>query len=214
MHGTLYALCADCAGGIVRAAGEGLHVAFVPDLFHGQKTLTDAFARPLQQRVKQAHEASRELAVTLLTMRAANDCDANAPVAPGSSLDLAERAEAAARSAYCAAVEDQRLLGEVRRGLGLVLHPVNLFDGKLRDAQTVDGDLHDTLDRLEPVAARLGERCVAAVASVRALTLGWSLSVYRGYGMVEARLTAENLSPSLLRLLWTVLIPACYLAWV
>ena len=209
LHLSLYALCGDCAGGIIRAAEECLHVAFDPELFHGQKELTDAFSRPLRLRVKQTHEASRKLAAELLKTRTLNGVDPSTPVVPGSPVDVTERAEAAARSAHCVAIEDQHLLGEVRRGLGLALHPISLFTGDLRDAQTVGDDLRATLDRLVPVAARLGAKSEAAVARVRGLIPAWSRIVARWHTMVEDRLAAEDLSPSLLRLLWTVLIPAC-----
>ena len=212
---TLVALCADGASGIQRAATEHLKVRFDPELFHAQKGLTDAFGARIRSRLAAAHKARSKAARDVLRLdghTAAHETTAEA--APSPPQVEAARALEAAQKAMREAEDDQGTLHRVLQTLSLVLHPVDLHIGTLRDSDEIERVVEDQLRTLDPIAERLGSKCQVAVASAREKIPAWMAMVSQWGQRVRERVEQEVLSTELRWVMLTLLIPACYLDWV
>ena len=212
---TLVALCADRAGGIQSAAEQLLGVAFYPELFHVQHGLRTAFRRPVQHQLTSAHKACSKAAGKALRLGLPPDAETpNIDPAESPALHAAVQALNTAQEAWRHAQEAHQTLGEVNRKLSLALHPVCLHTGALLDPDFVEGTVEDLFRQLDPLAARLGEKCEKALRSAREVIPAWKNMVTQWHARVTARVHQEVMSIELRALLRTCLIPAYYLAWV
>ena len=212
---TLVALCADSAGGIQSAATERLKVRFDPELFHALKGLSDAFWRPLRSWLAAAHKARSKAALHALRVQVQGAASETADGAAPSPLQVeAARELDAAQTAMRESQGAQETLHKVRQTLSLVLHPVDLLTGALRDPDEVALVVEDQLHSLDPLAERLGHKCRVALASAREKIPAWTAMVSQWGLRVRERVAQEVLSVELQTVMLTALIPACYLAWV
>ena len=212
----LAGLCADRAGGIQNAAEEVLHVRFVPELFHVQKGLRDAFGRRTRARLAAAEKARTKAETRALNARLGHSEDGKVldPVVLPAQQVQAALALDTAQQAVRDATEARAIVGEVTRTLARALTPVDLTTGALCDPTQVEGAVRDQLDRLEPLANRLGPECQSALRSAREVIPAWKDCVAQWFLRVIARVNQEVMSVDLAQLMLTLLIPACYLAWV
>ncbi len=212
---TLRGLCADRAGGIQCAAQQQLKVAFIPELFHVQKGVQDAFRRPLQHQATAVHKACSKVSVQALRLGLEPGAE-EASVDPTESPERHAAAQAlkTAQQALREARDAEQTVGEVSRTLSLVLHPVDLHTGALRDPEEIEGVVEDQFRRLDPSAARLGAACQKALRSAREVIPAWKEMVAQWHARTTARVHEEVMSVELRWVMLTWLIPAYYLAWV
>lgn len=217
---TVVCVVGDEAKGLIAHARDGLGVPHHPDLFHGQHDLFKATSLPLAARLKQPREDLTEAEAHTQAWRDAKADYERGPRPPGRPLDYdrriaaAEAAELAARTAYDAAVQDQADARAAIAGLSETYHPFSLTTGALQSAEAVSQQLAATFATIDAVAdrARLSERCRERIDKARRLIPGFVASVAFFHRYVELALLALPLSPAVLEVIQTQLLPGLYLA--
>jgi hypothetical protein len=207
---TLASLCGDGSTALALAA-ERLNVPYSPELFHATHALAAAFDRPVRAEQATARKRHDKAAGAALCHRVQA---AAVPGPPAPAHVAAEATRAAAQATLAATAADLTTVREVRETLARVLHPVDLHTGALRDPAEVATVVADQLHRLDPLAARLGGKARTTLATLRDMIPAWTALVADWQRRVLARVAHAAPSLPLAALLWTQLIPACYLAWV
>jgi hypothetical protein len=217
---TIRTVGADSAAGLIAMALSGLGVSHSADVFHGQYDLTKGYGRRLSVRVQAAEMAHREAVEATQALRADRRAYARGERGPGRPRDwehhvaVAEHAQRETENALHRARADQATMQEVVRGIGDLIHPVDLTTGAPRDSEAVAKGLDGLLARGRIVAEKLGTTRTQAVEKVQKLVPTWASMVRQWWEDVWARVGALGLSEELFTLVLTVLIPALYVGVV
>lgn len=165
----------DQAKGLIACAHDGLDAQHTPDLFHGQRELSQATALPLHRQVEAARkEVDRARAHTQAQRQRHQDYQ-QGPRPPGRPPDFAgdrRLAEAAERWAVADLARRQQWQEQARqavRGVADDYHPFDAASGRPVPAAAVGRRLEERLEVIEGVVqgADLGESSRQALAKAR-----------------------------------------------
>jgi len=209
----------DEAKGLIAHARNGLGCAFGPDLFHPQHDLSQATSLPLARRLEPARQAVADAEGHTEGWREARARYDGGPRPPGRRMDYerrideAETAEKAARADYDAIVQDQADVRAAIRGIGNAYHPFDLATGAMRTAETVRELFAAAFATIDAVADRgqLSNRCRDRINKARRVMPKLVGTVAFFHGQLERALAELALSPAILEVVRSQLVPGLYL---
>ena len=208
----------DQARGLVACARDGLEAQHTPDLFHGQRDLSQATSLALE---RQAHAAQKELdgeqALAAAERQRQQDYQ-NGPRPPGRAPDFAaaiELHEAFAGHAALALEQCQQRQEQAReavRGVADDYHPFDAVRGRPVTAAALEKCLKQRLQTIDAVvaAAGLGEKSQAALAKARRWLVPLLASMAWFWEMVSALTASLKLTAEARRAFLEQLLPGLY----
>jgi hypothetical protein len=217
---TIEQMTSDEAKGLLALARDELGVPHNSDIFHGQHELCKGIFGPLRGKLSAAHGAidhARTEVDKVLAARTSYRATLPGPGRPpdwntrvGRALDQV----GAAQVAHYHLCEQQAALRVAIQDLGETICPIDLRTGACQPPERVRellvGIFEEIWQRITEVD--LGERTATAVAKAERLITSWVGSIAWWQRQVTATLTAAALAPDMVMLMWTVLIPAAFLA--
>jgi hypothetical protein len=218
---TIEQTTSDEAKGLLALAREELGVPHNSDVFHGQNELCKGIFGALRGKLSAAHDAidrARTEADKVLAARTAYL--ATSSHGPGRPPDWSTRVGRAfeqvgeAQAAHYDLCDQQAGLRVAIQDLGETIRPIDLRTGACQSPERVRallvGIFEEIWERITEVG--LGERTPTAVAKAERLIASWVGSIAWWRRQVAATLAEAALAPDLVTLMWTVLIPAAFLA--
>jgi hypothetical protein len=208
----------DQAKGLVACARDGLEAQHTPDLFHGQRDLSQATSLPLERQVHAAQkELDGEQALAAAERQRQQDYQ-NGPRPPGRAPDFAaaiELHEAFAGHAALALEQCQQRQEQAReavRGVADDYHPFDAVRGRPVTAAALEKCLKQRLQTIEEVvaAAGLGEKSQAALAKARRWLVPLLASMAWFWEMVSALTASLKLTAEARRAFREQLLPGLY----
>jgi hypothetical protein len=194
----------DQAKGLLACAREGLEAQHTPDLFHGQRDLSQATSLPLGRQVATAQKEWEQAHAHTAVLRQRHQDYQQGPRRPGRPPDFAadiDLAVAFERHALLALEQCQQRQEQARqavRGVADDYHPFDAQTGRPVTAAAVDKRLGQRLATVATIVADagLGEKSKEAVAKARRWLVPLVASVAWFWEMVRElvaglRLTAE-----------------------
>jgi len=217
---TIEQTTSDEAKGLLTLAREELGASHNSDVFHGQNELCKGIFGALRGKLSAAHDTidrARTEADKVLAARAAYHATSHGPGRPPDWNTRVERAleqVGAAQAAHYALCDQQAGLRVAIQDLGETIRPIDLRTGACQSPERVRellvGIFEEIWQRITEVG--FGERTTTAVAKAERLTASWVGSIAWWRRQVTATLAAAALAPDLVTLMWSVLIPAAFLA--
>lgn len=208
----------DQAKGLIACARDGLEAQHTPDLFHGQRELSQATALPLQRQVEAAQqEVDRARAHTQAQRQRQQDYQ-QGPRPPGRPPDLAgdiRLAEAAERWAVADLTrrrQRQEQAREAVRGVADDYHPFDAASGRPVRAAAAGQRLEQRLGVIEGVVqgADLGESSRQALAKARRWLVPMVASLAWFWEMVDELVSGLGLPAAARRGFREQLLPGLY----
>jgi len=153
---TIRQITSDAASGLLRYAQEILGVPHSPDLFHIQRELVQATARPLAQQYRHAETAVAQAETELARAVAKRERYQRRP-RPGRppsfevTIERAEQALACAQQALVMAEQHQAQAQAAIQGLSHTYHPLELDTGAWRPPAAIEAALTAHFDTLEQI---------------------------------------------------------------
>lgn len=172
---TVIQVTSDQAKGLVACARDGLEAQHTPDLFHGQRDLSQATSLPLQRQVEAAQQALDHAQARTAAQRQAQQQYQDGPRPPGRPPDFATNlrlAESFERYAALTLEQCQQRQEQARtaiRGVADDYHPFDAASGRPVTATAVDQRLQGRLQAVTVIvtAAGLGAGSQASLAQAR-----------------------------------------------
>jgi hypothetical protein len=215
---TVVQVTSDQAKGLVACARDGLAAQHTPDLFHGQRDLSQATSLPLERQVTAAQQALDQARAHSATQRQRQQEYAAGPRPPGRPPDWAADlrwAEALERHAALTLKECQQRQEQARatvRGVADDYHPFDATSGRPMTAAAVDTRLQQRLQVVEEIvaAAGLGAGSQAALAKARRWLVPVVASLAWFWEMVVALEAGLKLTTAARRAFREQLLPGLY----
>jgi Family of unknown function (DUF6399) len=211
-------LTSDQAKGLVACARDGLPAQHTPDLFHGQRDLSQATSLPLHRQVEAAHkELDRAHAHTEAQRQRQHDYQ-HGPRPPGRSPDFAVAiglAEQVQRQAAADLRQRQQRQEQARaavRGVADDYHPFDARSGRPVRAAAVGQRLEQRVGAVADIvaAAGLGEGSHQAVAKARRWLVPLVASLAWFWEMVDELVSGLELPAAARRALVEQLLAGLY----
>jgi Family of unknown function (DUF6399) len=197
-------MTSDQAKGLVACAREGLHAQHTPDLFHGQRDLSQATSLALHRQVEATQkELDRAHAHTEAQRQRQHDYQ-RGPRPPGRSpdfavaIDLAEQVERQATADLRQRQQWQEQARAAVRGVADDYHPFDATSGRPVRAAAVGQRLEQRVQAVADIvaAAGLGQGSQAAVAKTRRWLVPVVASLAWFWDMVDALVSGLELPPA------------------
>jgi len=210
----------DEAKGLIHHARRGLGVEHGADLFHVQHDLSAATALSLARRLERPRERLEEAEAVTNAWRAHKTNYARGPRPPGRPMDYDRRiadalaVEADRRADLAAAEADQAAVRDAVRSLSDAYHVVDLKTGALQSVDALRSRLEEAMAIIDAVSdrARLASRCRERIDKARRVLPKLVAGLAFFHGELDRALAALDLTPAVLDVVRTELLPGRYLA--
>jgi hypothetical protein len=211
-------LTSDQAKGLVACARDGLAAQHTPDLFHGQRDLSQATSLPLDRQVQAAHKALEQAQAHTQTQRQRQRDYERGPRPPGrppdidGAIQLAEALERHSATVLQQCQQRQEQAREAVRGVADDDHPFDAVSGRPVTAVALEKRLGQRIGVIEEVvaAAGLGEASQAAVAKARRWLVPLVASLVWFWEMVRELVSGLKLTAAEQRAFREELLPGLY----
>jgi len=211
-------LTSDQAKGLVACARDGLEAQHTPDLFHGQRDLSQATSLPLDRQVQAAHKALEQAQAHTQTQRQRQQDYERGPRPPGRPPDIdgvIQMAEALERHSAAVLQQCQQRQEQAReavRGVADDDHPFDAVSGRPVTAVALEKRLGQRIQVIEEVVATagLGEASQAAVAKARRWLVPLVASLAWFWEMVRELVLGLKLTAAEQRAFREQLLPGLY----
>ena len=208
----------DQAKGLLACARDGLEAQHTPDLFHGQRDLSQATSLPLERQVQAAQKALAQDHAHTEAQRQRQQDYHHGPRPPGrppdfaTALGMAEAFEGHSALALEQCQRRQEQAREAVRGVADDYHPFDATHGRPVTAAAVAQRLGQRLQTLEEVvtAAGLGAGSQAALAKARRWLVPLVASMAWFWEMVSALTASLKLTAEARRAFREQLLPGLY----
>jgi Family of unknown function (DUF6399) len=208
----------DQAKGLVACARDGLEAQHTPDLFHGQRDLSQATSLPLDRQVQAAHKALEQAQTHTQTQRQRQQDYERGPRPPGRPPDIdgvIQMAEALERHSAAVLQQCQQRQEQAReavRGVADDDHPFDAVSGRPVTAVALEKRLGQRIQVIEEVVATagLGEASQAAVAKARRWLVPLVASLVWFWEMVRELVSGLKLTAAEQRAFREQLLPGLY----
>lgn len=215
---TVIQVTSDQAKGLVACARDGLHAQHTPDLFHGQRDLSQATSLPLERQVTAARQALTQAQARTAAQRQRQHEYAAGPRPPGRPPDWAADLrwfEAVERQAAVTLEQCQQRQEQARaavRGVADDYHPFDANTGRPMTAAAVEQRLQHRVQVVAAIvtAADLGAGSQAAVAKARRWLVPVVASLAWFWEMVTELESGLQLTPAARRAFREQLLPGLY----
>ena len=208
----------DEASALLKQAKDcGAHHS--PDLFHPQQDISRATSLPLQRKAAAAERIAQQAAEHVDQLIEEDEDYQAQDCGPGRPRDYASRIEQAlvefetVQAESIDATKRRTRVREAARGISDAYHPFDLKTGAVRDAATVQADLHRCFAQIDQVADEvgLGEKCRALLDKARRLVPQMVATISLIHSMIREHVEALNLESEVEDALFHLLIPLHYL---
>ncbi|HEV3263569.1 MAG TPA: DUF6399 domain-containing protein [Gemmataceae bacterium] len=194
----------DQAKGLIACARDGLEAQHTPDLFHGQRQLSQATSLPLHRQVEAAQKERDRARTHTQAQRQRQQDYQRGPRPPGRPPDFASDihlAECVERQAAADLEQRQQWQEQARqavRGVADDYHPFDASSGRPVRAAAAGQRLEKRLGAVEAVvqAAGLGESSRQALAKARRWLIPLVASLGWFWDMVDELMAGLELTPA------------------
>lgn len=208
----------DQAKGLLACARDGLQAQHSPDLFHGQRELSQATSLPLHRHVEAAQQEVERAAAHTQAQRQRQQDYQQGPRPPGrppnfaSDIRLAESVERQAADELARRQQRQEQARAAVRGVADDYHPFDAASGRPVRAAVVGQRLEKHLAVVDEVvqAAQLGESSRQAMAKARRWLVPLLASLGWFWDMVEELVSGLQLTAAARRVFVEQLLAGLY----
>ncbi len=217
---TVCQVTSDEAKALIAHAEQALGAHHSPDLFHVQQDLVQATSLALAGQTARAHQAVAE-AQQVTSQRQAElmACQDQCPQSTQVSelqrqVEQATAAEAELQQRLAVCQQRHQQATEARHRLSQAYHPVDLENGRPREAEEVGQLLKQNLDQLDEIAATAGLSASARqkLSKARRVLPAMQRTIAFFWATVAARLASWELPATVTKWMREELIPGLYLA--
>lgn len=209
----------DEAKALLAHVADGLGAHHSPDLFHAQRSASQATSLPLFRRIRQGEKALEDAMRATEQVRLNQEAYAEAKHGPGRPPDLAGRLsaaceiEAAAKKGLDQANADRDQARAAIARLSETYHPYARSDGRARSAEEAGAGFEEIFGDLEAIAERAGlpDKSHKDLAKARRVSKLMVETIRWVHGEITKRLSGLGLEEGSRREVEERMVPGLYL---